>query len=174
MVKSISSTGLRWLWLAALVFALDIGSKYWIITTFQQYESVNLLPFFSFTYVHNIGAAFSSFEGYRWLLSGIAIIVSILLTVMLYRTPKNDKITAISFALIIGGALGNLADRLYHGYVIDFLHFFIKNWSYPIFNLADTAICIGAGLIILSSFWHSNHSNGVDKQMKTDKKNVSK
>lgn len=172
MIKSISSTGLRWLWLALLVFVLDIASKYWVILTFQQYESVNLLPFFSFTYVHNIGAAFSSFEGYRWLLASVAIIVSITLIVMLYRTPADDKIVAISFALIIGGALGNLVDRLYHGYVVDFLHFFIGNWSYPIFNLADTAICIGAGLIIIGSFCQSRRCNSdkIDNENETDTK----
>lgn len=149
MKKPLLSTGLRWLWLAVLVFIVDILSKVWVLHSFELYQSVKLLPFFSFTYVQNIGAAFSVLEGHRWPLAIIAVVICSLLMIMMYRTPASVRMTNIAFALIIGGALGNLSDRLYHGFVVDFLHFYIGKWSYPVFNLADVAICIGAGLIIL-------------------------
>lgn len=163
MNKPLLSTGLRWLWLAFLVLVIDLGSKIWVMNSMEYYSSINLLPFFSLTYVHNIGAAFSIFEGQRWPLAAIAIVICAILTVMLCRTSKNERLLNIAYTLIIGGALGNLFDRLYHGYVVDFLHFYIvnwevpligvtiENWHYPVFNIADVAICIGAGLIIIDA-----------------------
>lgn len=151
MRKPILSTGLRWLWLAFLVLAIDLASKFWVMTNFALYESVKLLPFFNFTYVHNTGAAFSVFEGQRWPLILVAVLICSFLSFMLYRTAKESKMVNIAYCLIIGGALGNLVDRLVHGYVIDFLHFYIKDWHYPVFNIADVAICIGAGLIVLDA-----------------------
>lgn len=163
MKTGLLSTGIRWLWLAFLIFCIDIGSKMWVMESLVLYRPVNLLPFFNFTYVHNTGAAFSIFEGQRWLLSATAILICTILTVMLYRNNKNQWLLNISYCLIIGGALGNLFDRLNHGYVIDFLHFYItylkipfinvtiENWHYPVFNFADVAICIGAVLIIIDA-----------------------
>ncbi|GKX62891.1 Lipoprotein signal peptidase [Pragia fontium] len=152
MSKSIGSTGLRWLWLAVVVLVIDLLSKFWVIKNFRLGESVDLLPFFNFYYARNYGAAFSSFMGQRWALAAVAITISIVLMVMMYRTVAKDRWSNIAFALIIGGALGNLFDRLYHGFVVDFFDFFIGDWHYPTFNVADCAICIGAVMVVLEGF----------------------
>lgn len=144
--------GLHWLLFAVVVFIIDIASKFWIINNFYLYESVNLLPFFSITYVHNIGAAFSIFEGQRWILAAVAFAVSVVIVYMLYRNNHKQKLENFSLALILGGALGNLFDRLYHGFVVDFLDVNFGDWHYPTFNIADCAICLGIGLFILSNY----------------------
>ncbi|MBI0104867.1 signal peptidase II [Gilliamella sp. W8145] len=144
--------GLYWLLLALLVFVIDIASKFWIVKNFFLFESVNLLPFFSITYVRNIGAAFSIFEGQRWILAAIAFIVSTVIVYMLYRNKNKQKLENFSLALILGGALGNLFDRLYHGFVVDFLDVNFGDWHYPTFNIADCAICLGIGVFILSNY----------------------
>lgn len=145
-------TGLYWFLFAVVVFVIDIASKFWIINHFFLYESVNLLPFFSITYVHNIGAAFSIFEGQRWILAAVAFVVSVVIIYMLYRNNRQQKLENISLALILGGALGNLFDRLYHGFVVDFLDVNFGDWHYPTFNIADCAICLGIGLFILGNY----------------------
>lgn len=145
------NNGLYWLLLAIVVFIVDIASKFWILDRFALYESVNLLPFFSITYVRNIGAAFSIFEGQRWMLASIALIISAVIIYMLYRNTGRQKLENFSLSLILGGALGNLFDRLYHGFVVDFLDVNFGDWHYPTFNIADCAICVGIGLFILSS-----------------------
>ena len=144
--------GLYWLLLAVVVFVIDIASKFWIVKNFSLFESVNLLPFFSITYVRNIGAAFSIFEGQRWILAAIAFIVSAVIVYMLYRNKHKQKLENFSLALILGGALGNLFDRLYHGFVVDFLDVNFGDWHYPTFNIADCAICLGIGVFILSNY----------------------
>ena len=144
--------GLYWLLLAVVVFVIDIASKFWIVKNFFLFESVNLLPFFSITYVRNIGAAFSIFEGQRWILAAIAFIVSAVIVYMLYRNKNKQKLENFSLALILGGALGNLFDRLYHGFVVDFLDVNFGDWHYPTFNIADCAICLGIGVFILSNY----------------------
>jgi signal peptidase II len=176
MKKALLSTGIRWLWLAFLVLAIDLGSKFWVISTFELRESLNILPFFNLTYVHNIGAAFSIFEGHRWPLMAIAVLICTVLTVMLYRNSANEKLVNIAYAVIIGGAAGNFFDRLVHGYVIDFFHFYImdwqvpvigvtiENWHYPVFNVADIAICIGAGLIIVDAIRVSRREHYQQRQ----------
>lgn len=145
-------TGLYWFLFAVIVFVIDIASKFWILNHFFLYESVNLLPFFSITYVHNIGAAFSIFEGQRWILAAVAFVVSVVIIYMLYRNNRQQKLENISLALILGGALGNLFDRLYHGFVVDFLDVNFGDWHYPTFNIADCAICLGIGLFILGNY----------------------
>ncbi|QIR06891.1 signal peptidase II [Salinivibrio costicola] len=161
---SLSQSGWRWLWLAPLVFVLDIGSK-WLVMNTMGYGPANrieLLPFFNLTYVHNHGAAFSFLSDaggwQRWLFSVIALGVSGLLTYWMRVTPASKRMLNIAYAMIIGGALGNLFDRLVHGYVIDFLDFFIGNSHWPAFNLADSAICVGAVLVVLDSFRHEQSS----------------
>ncbi|MGM3190285.1 signal peptidase II [Dickeya dadantii subsp. dieffenbachiae] len=156
MSKSTGATGLRWLWLAALVLVVDLGSKQWVMTHFQLGESVSLVPFFNFTYAHNYGAAFSFLADkggwQRWLFAVIALVIIVALLAMMHRSSASQKLNNIAYSLIIGGAIGNLADRLVHGYVIDFLDFYVGNWHYPTFNLADSAIVIGALLIVLEGF----------------------
>ncbi|MWN05335.1 signal peptidase II [Gilliamella sp. Pas-s95] len=144
--------GLYWLLFAILVFITDIASKFWILNNFSLFESVNLLPFFSITYVRNIGAAFSIFEGQRMMLAAIALIISAVILHMLYRNTRQQKLENFSLSLILGGALGNLFDRLYHGFVVDFLDVNFGDWHYPTFNIADCAICVGIGLFIFYSY----------------------
>lgn len=144
--------GLYWLLLAIVVFIIDIASKFYILDRFELFETVNLLPFFSITYVRNIGAAFSIFEGQRVMLAAIALVISAVIVYMLYRNNRSQKLENLSLSLILGGALGNLFDRLYHGFVVDFLDVNFGNWHYPTFNIADCAICVGIGLFIISSY----------------------
>lgn len=144
--------GLYWLLLTIVIFIIDIASKFWIINNFFLFESVNLLPFFSITYVRNIGAAFSILEGQRTMLAIFALIISAVILHMLYRNTRQQKLENLSLSLILGGALGNLFDRLYHGFVVDFLDVNFGNWHYPTFNIADCAICVGIGLFILCSY----------------------
>ena len=143
---------LYWLLFAIIVFIIDIASKFWILNNFSLFESVNLLPFFSITYVRNIGAAFSIFEGQRMMLAAIALIISAVIVHMLYRNTRQQKLENLSLSMILGGALGNLFDRLYHGFVIDFLDVNFGDWHYPTFNIADCAICVGIGLFIFSNY----------------------
>ena len=107
--------------------------------------------------MHNYGAAFSflSNANTTWqviVLSAIALIVAIVILIWLARLPKNKNLTACALSLILGGALGNVYDRMIHGYVVDFLDFHINNYHWPAFNIADSAICIGAVILILISF----------------------
>lgn len=157
MNKYICSTGLRWLWLAVIVLALDFFSKQWVMGNFMLGESLPLIPFFNFTYAHNPGAAFSFLADkggwQRWFFALIAVVIIVVLLVLMYRSKgKKEKLNNIAFALIIGGALGNLFDRMVHGFVIDFLDFYVNDWHYPTFNFADVAICIGALLVVLEGF----------------------
>lgn len=144
-------TGLIWLILTVIVFAVDIASKFLIHSTFKPYESIHLLPFFSIKYARNTGAAFSILEGQRWLLAIIAILISLFIIYVLYKNERKKILENFSFALILGGALGNLLDRLYYGYVIDFIDVNFGSWHYPTFNIADCAICIGIIFFIMGN-----------------------
>ena len=146
---------LRWLWLSLAVIVLDLGSKALASSLLVYGQPVVVLPVFNLTLLHNTGAAFSflaEHDGWqRWLFAVIAVGASIGLTVWLKRLRTHEKLMAISLALVIGGALGNLYDRLVYGYVVDFLSFHWQNYYFPAFNLADTAITLGAIGMILES-----------------------
>lgn len=151
MNKKKSSQILLAILIAMMVFGLDWISKYWVSHFMAYGGSIPLIPFFKLTYVHNEGAAFSIFLGKRCFLISIAAVISIAILYLIYRNNPHNKLENIGLTLILGGAIGNLYDRVYHGYVIDYFHFYIGDWSYPIFNIADCAICIGVGLFLLSS-----------------------
>ncbi|KXO13536.1 Lipoprotein signal peptidase [Moritella sp. JT01] len=161
-------TGLIWLWLAVVVFFIDLGTKTFVVSHFQLGESVNVLPVFNFTYARNYGAAFSMFADaggwQRWFFGVIAVSVSGLLIYWLKKQPAQQYWSNIAYALILGGALGNLYDRIIHGYVIDFLHVYWDTSHFPIFNLADTWICIGAAMLILEAIMESKN----DKESSND------
>lgn len=144
---------LHWLWLSGLVLALDWLVKLLIIDEMRLYESVPLLPFFSLTLVYNAGAAFSflseSSGWQRWFLSAVAVGVSAMLVRWLWCLKKNETWQAGSLALILGGALGNLYDRLVYGQVVDFLLLHYERFYFPAFNLADSAITLGVILLML-------------------------
>ena len=149
-------TGWRWWWLVLLVLVADQLSKIWVIQNFSLGESVSLLPVFNFTYARNYGAAFS-FLGdaggwQRWFFTLIAVVISCVLAVWLARNSKTQLKLNLALSLVLAGAIGNLIDRSIYGYVIDFLHLYYQNWHYPAFNIADSAICIGAALLIWDSF----------------------
>lgn len=148
---------LRWVILSIIVIIIDLGTKYLASQNLTYGQPVEVLPFFNLTLLHNYGAAFSflSNSNTTWqvvVLSGIALIVAIVIFVWLTRLPKNKNLTVCALALILGGALGNVYDRMIHGYVVDFLDFHINNYHWPAFNIADSAICIGAVILILMSF----------------------
>lgn len=167
MSKYFSETGLKWLWLTILCLLLDQISKQWVANSFDLYESVNLLPFFSFTYVHNPGAAFSFLADQggwqRWFFTAIAVVACIIFTVWLARTPKQQVLLSLALSLMLSGALGNLIDRVLFGYVIDFLDFHWAGYRFPAFNLADSAIFIGAALMILDSFKQESDNKNTTK-----------
>ncbi len=166
MPKLFTETGLRWLWLTLLCLVLDQITKQWVAGSFDLYESVNILPIFSLTYVHNLGAAFSFLADQggwqRWFFTAIAAIASIVFIVWLAKTPKSQRLLSIAFALMLSGALGNLIDRVLFGYVIDFLDFHWSGNHFPAFNVADSMIFIGAALMILESF--ISEQNATEKE----------
>lgn len=144
---------LKWLWLTALVIVLDQVSKRLVVATMQLYETIELLPFFQLTYVRNTGASFSLLAGaggwQRWLFVGIASFASVAIVFWLMRLPKDKHWEAAAWALVLGGALGNLIDRIAYGYVIDFLDVFYQRWHFPAFNVADSAITVGVGVLLV-------------------------
>lgn len=147
---------LKWLWLSLLALILDQASKLTVDSAMQLYESFPVLPYFNLTYVHNTGAAFSflSHAGgwQRWFFAGLAITISIAITVWLAKLQKNEVLLAAALSLVLGGAVGNLIDRLAYGYVIDFLDFYYQDWHFPAFNIADSAITLGVILMLAETF----------------------
>lgn len=141
-----------WLGIMAIVILADQISKLVIENRFGYGDRMNLLPFFDLTLLYNKGAAFSflsSAAGWqRWFFTGIGI-VAVLFIVYLLARHSSQKLFALALALIAGGALGNVIDRLIHGHVIDFLLFYWHNWFFPAFNVADSAITVGALFLIL-------------------------
>ncbi|MDD5272757.1 MAG: signal peptidase II [Methylovulum sp.] len=153
---------LKWLGLSALALVLDQASKLAITSAMQLHDSIALIPSLNLTYVHNTGASFSFLSDaggwQRWLFAGLAIVISTSLTVWLARLQKHETLLAAAIALVLGGAIGNLIDRLAYGYVIDFVDFYIGSWHFAIFNIADAAISIGVGLMLLESFMGKENS----------------
>lgn len=155
---------LRWLWLSLAVIVLDLGIKALASANLEYGRPLEVLPIFNLTLLHNTGAAFSFLAEHagwqRWLFALIAIGASIGLTVWLSRLKRGETLAAVSLALVIGGAIGNLYDRLVHGYVVDYLSFHWGDWYYPAFNLADTAITLGAVGLVLQSLFDSRRPKG--------------
>ncbi len=149
-------SGLSFLWLSAVAFVLDLLTKYIVVQKFALYESVNILPVFNLTYVRNTGAAFSflaDHDGWqKFFFIGLAVVISSMLIYFMAKSEAAQKLQNAAYALIIGGALANAVDRAYNGYVIDFFEFYWRDWRYPVFNVADIAICVGAALIALDAF----------------------
>ncbi|MBF7142963.1 MULTISPECIES: signal peptidase II [Pseudomonas] len=149
---------LAWLWLSVLVVVLDQATKWYFENTLELYQQIVVIPnYFSWTLAYNTGAAFSfladSSGWQRWLFALIAIVVSVALMVWLKRLGRADTWLAIALALVLGGAIGNLYDRIVLGHVIDFI---AVHWHYeyrfPAFNLADSAITVGAIMLALDMF----------------------
>lgn len=151
-----NKSGLKFLWISLVTIIIDLWSKYIVVQNFAFGESIQILPIFNLTYARNYGAAFSFLAEHsgwqKYFFLGLAIVISIALIVALWKNQAVKKLENSAYALIIGGAIGNAIDRAYNGYVVDFLHFYWDIYHYPVFNIADIAICVGAGLLILEAF----------------------
>ena len=150
--RSTASAMLPWLALALILFILDQFTKVLILGYYKLGDSTYVLPFFNVVRAHNTGAAFSflaSASGWqRWFFTGIGIAATLLI-VWLLRRHAGQKLFSFALACILGGAVGNVVDRVLYGYVVDFLQFHWAGWYFPAFNVADSAITVGAASLIL-------------------------
>ncbi len=142
----------RWYVLAIVVIVLDQISKHWVSAALTYGEPVVFTPFFNFTLLHNPGAAFSFLSDaggwQRWFFTVVAAVISVVLVIWLARVSEK-RYEALALALILGGAIGNLYDRVALGYVVDFIVVHYQDYYWPAFNIADSAITVGAALLIL-------------------------
>lgn len=149
--------------LALVVLVLDIATKRWVESLLLHGQQIPLTGFFNLVLTYNTGAAFSFLSDasgwQRWFFSAIAASASGLI-IYLLRKHAADKLFCIALSLILGGALGNLWDRISLGHVVDFLDFHVSNYHWPAFNVADSAIFVGAILLIIDSFRHKESSTG--------------
>ncbi|GAA4873967.1 signal peptidase II [Ferrimonas pelagia] len=149
-------SGCVWIWVSAIALILDQVTKIWAKTSLTYMEAVPVMPYLNIFYIHNEGAAFSFLADaggwQRWGFAVFATVISIGLVAMLRAERADNRLLNNAYALILGGAIGNLIDRVAYGYVVDFIDFYVGNWHFPAFNIADSAICIGAGLMILDAF----------------------
>ncbi len=146
---------LRWLAISMAVLLLDQITKYAITASFQYNESKVILPFFNLVLAHNTGAAFSFLAGASgWQREFFIVVTIIISAVLLWMLRQNhtNRVLAIALALVLGGAFGNLVDRVLHGHVVDFIQLHAMGYAWPAFNVADSAICVGAALLIWDSF----------------------
>ncbi len=164
----IKSTGLHWLWLVVLVFVLDQWSKHLAMAHLMLYEPLPIIPSLNLTLAENRGAAFSflsTASGWqRWFFVVLALGVSTLLVVWLSRLNARQRLQASALAFILGGALGNVWDRMVYGHVIDFIDVYYADWHFPVFNIADSAITVGAVLLILDALLQSGASTNNTKE----------
>ena len=153
IMQVLKNTGLRWLWLAIAVIAIDQYSKWWATTHLEYLQPLVVSPIFNLTLAHNKGAAFSFLHAQSgWqnvFLGSLAAIISVGILVWLAKLPAKARLVPIALCFILGGALGNAWDRINYQFVIDFLSFHWGDWYFAIFNLADSAISLGAGLLFL-------------------------
>lgn len=146
---------IRLLWIAVLILVLDQASKLLALEVLAG-SPVAVLPFFNLNLTFNSGAAFgflNQASGWQnWFFITVAFTVSVIIVVMIRNLSRNDLQTAVALSMILGGAIGNLIDRVRLGYVVDFIQLYYKTWSWPVFNIADSAIMIGAILLALDLF----------------------
>lgn len=149
--------GLFWVWIALMVILLDQATKYAVLGTFAEGEVMPVLPFFNLRLVYNPGAAWSFLADaggwQRWFFIGVAVLASGVMLVWLHSLRRTERWISIALALILGGALGNLYDRIVWGKVVDFLDFFWGTAHFPAFNIADSAITVGAIMMIIDMFF---------------------
>ena len=155
---------LKWLWITAVVIILDQFTKYLASDLLTLHEPVEIIPLINLTLAHNTGAAFSFLSDasgwQRWFFIGLALVVSAVILLWIRGLPQKASRTAISLALILGGALGNVWDRIQLGYVVDFIDVYYGQWHWPAFNAADSSITIGTILLIVDALWgmRRNHN----------------
>lgn len=156
MLKSNKNISLyRWLSIGAIIVALDLYTKHLVQNAFQYAEHLTVTSFFDLVRYHNEGAAFSFLADaggwQKWFFSGISLVAILVITYLL-KKYQNQKLFCTGLALVLGGAIGNLYDRLTLGYVVDFLSFHVNGLFWPAFNVADSAICVGVALLLIDSF----------------------
>lgn len=155
---------LQWLWVSVLVVAADLWTKALILDSFRLYERLEVLPFFNLTLAFNRGAAFSFLAGasgwQRWFFIAVAVLVSVVILVWMARAQASEKLLGLALALVLGGAVGNVWDRIVHGHVVDFLDFHWAGWHFPAFNVADSAITVGAVFLVLDMFIGAKRDDG--------------
>lgn len=148
-------SGLIWLWVTVVIFIADFMTKHAALKFLMEYQPLQITSFFNLTLSYNTGAAFSFLHqasGWqKWLFGILAVVVSIGLLIWMTRLSAKERWLNVSLALIIGGAMGNLFDRLYYGHVIDFIQLHASYLYWPVFNVADSAICIGATMLFLDA-----------------------
>ena len=151
---------LPWLWMSVLVIALDQVTKRMITARFDLYESIAVWPVLDITRLHNTGAAFSFLSNaggwQRWFFITLGFIVASLVTIWLNRLPRQGHNSlALALSLVVGGAIGNVIDRVLLGHVVDFIQVLIFGWPFPSFNIADSAISVGAAFLIVDALFVS-------------------
>ena len=145
----------KWGWVAFFVIVADQLSKYLAESYLELYQPVEIIPFLNFTLAYNTGAAFSflhkagGWQNTFFII--IALIMSVVLLVMLYKTPRKEIQFSLALWLVLGGAIGNVIDRMRMQKVVDFIDFYVGDWHFATFNIADIAISIGAFLLIMDS-----------------------
>ncbi|HET7922702.1 MAG TPA: signal peptidase II [Gammaproteobacteria bacterium] len=157
---------LPWLGLSVLVLAADQVSKAAISAHLGLYDSVSVLPVFNLVLLHNPGAAFSFLAGQpgwqRWFFTVLALVITAGIVLWLWRLrDAGRRWLACALALVAGGALGNVVDRIRFGYVVDFIQVHYQHWYYPAFNVADSAITVGAIMLLLDGFLRQHRAAGV-------------
>lgn len=146
--------------IVVISFILDLISKMIVVKYISLGENVKIISnFLNMTYVRNTGAAWSIFSGIKYIVLVISLIIIIGIIIYLYKHKINNKLEKVSYGLILGGAFGNLIDRIIHGYVIDFISVRIFNYNYPIFNLADVFIVSGVILLIIYTWRYSRNGD---------------
>jgi signal peptidase II len=156
---------LHWLGVALVIVIVDQLTKYWAARWLIYGDPVAIFPGLNFTLLHNTGAAFSLLSDasgwQRWFFAAVALVVSVVITVWLRQVGDRERWLPIALTLILGGAIGNFWDRLMLGYVIDFIEVYYHQWSWPAFNVADSAISVGAVMLLLSG-WLNRPSGDVE------------
>jgi signal peptidase II len=151
--------------IALIVFLLDRWTKRLVATHIAMYTNIQIIPgFFRLTHTENTGAAFSLFADSpsHWktlLLIAFSLLAMVVVSILLWKQTRALTITGIALSLILGGAVGNLWDRLARGRVVDFLLFYVKQYQWPVFNLADSAIVVGASLLVLEILFHKSKAD---------------
>jgi signal peptidase II len=153
----------QWFSISAIIVALDLYTKHLIEQAFEYGEHLTITSFFDLVRYHNEGAAFSFLANaggwQKWFFTGISIVAVVVITYLILKNLHN-KLFCLGLALVLGGAIGNLYDRITLGYVVDFLYFHYEQLAWPAFNVADSAICVGVGLLLLDSFKKPSESAG--------------
>ena len=148
---------MKWLWLSVMIVILDQITKAIASHYLHLHESVTLLPGLNFTLMHNTGAAFSMLSqagGWqRWFFITLAVVIGVVIILWLKNLPVHKRWLACGLAMILGGATGNLWDRIYLSHVVDFIDVYYRNAHFPAFNVADSAITIGAIMLIIDAIW---------------------